>query len=274
MTRARPQLQHPQESSPRPLLCTGYFSFFWLARSCGSACGVVYEPVAYPDTVPTCARRKTSWQEISPPTMHAGPPGTRSYSPSLAYRPTAPGRSSRSWVWQPLSSSFYVAFTTTRRPGFAALVGMTYNLNLSQLFFEANLISESTATFAVSGVAALLLVSYQRLRDKGRAWPWLLLLGLLAAFATLARPQFIFLPLLIATLIGYASYTRAGARAWRSAGCAGLVFLTSIVPILGWCWFNYVEGRLLHHLNRDWAVPDGPHAGFCRACPRPLRDHP
>ena len=79
------------------------------------------------------------------------------------------------------------------------------------------------------------------IRDKGRVWPWLLLLGLLAAFATLARPQFIFLPLLIATLIGYASHTRAGARAWRSAGCAGLVFLTSIVPILGWCWFNYAK---------------------------------
>ena len=136
---------------------------------------------------------------------------------------------------------FYIAFALTRRPGFAALAGMTYNLNLSQLFFEANLISETTTTLATTGVAALLLLSYQRIRDNGRVWPWLLGVGLVAAFATLTRPQFIFLPLLIATLIGYASHTRAGARAWRSAGRVGLVFLASIVPILGWCWFNYAK---------------------------------
>ncbi len=136
---------------------------------------------------------------------------------------------------------FYVAFALTRRPGLAALVGMTYNLNLSQLFFEANLVSETTATFATTGVAALLLVSYQRIHDKRRVWPWLLGLGLMAAFATLTRPQFLFLPLLIATLIGYASRGRTGTGIWRPAGRIGLAFLTSTALILGWCWFNYAK---------------------------------
>ncbi len=116
---------------------------------------------------------------------------------------------------------FYIAFVLTRRPGLAALVGMTYNLSLSQLFYEANLFF-GTTTFATTGVAALLLVSYQRIHDKRRVWPWLLGLGLLAAFATLTRPQFVFLPLLIATLIVYASRGQADRRVWGSAGRIGL----------------------------------------------------
>jgi hypothetical protein len=201
----------------------------------------VYEPVAYPDTGTYMRPAQNILARDFSTYDGRRPPG---YPLVLAIAGLSPNRA---WAVQSLMGLatsiflFYVAFTTTRRPGFAALVGMTYNLNLSQLFFEANLISESTATFAVTGVAALALLSYQRLSDKGRVWPWLLLLGLFAAFATLARPQFIFLPLLIAALIGYASYTRAGARGWRSAGRVGLVFLTSIVPILGWCWFNYAK---------------------------------
>jgi len=136
---------------------------------------------------------------------------------------------------------FYVAFVLTRRPGLAALAGMTYNLNLSQLFYEANLLSETTTTFATTGVAALLLISYQRIHDKRRVWPWLLGLGLLTAFATLTRPQFVFLPLLTATLIGYASLGQPGTRVWRSAGRIGLTFLTSTVLVLGCCWFNYAK---------------------------------
>ncbi len=199
----------------------------------------VYEPVAYPDTGSYMRPAQNILARDFSTYDGRRPPG---YPLVLAIAGLSPNRA---WAIQSLMGLatsvllFYVTFALTRRPGFAALVGMTYNLNLSQLFFEANLISESTATFAITGVAALLLVSYHRLRAKRRVWPWLLLLGLFAAFATLARPQFIFLPLLIATLIGYASHTWAGTRGWRSAGRIGLVFLTSFVPILGWCWFNY-----------------------------------
>jgi hypothetical protein len=201
----------------------------------------VYEPVAYPDTGSYMVVAKSILTGDFSNYEARRPPG---YPLVLAIAGLSPHRA---WAIQSLMGMaisvllFYVAFALTWRPGFAALVGMTYNLNLSQLFFEANLISETTATFAITGVAALFVVSYQRLRDNRRVWPWLLLLGLFAAFATLARPQFIFLPLLMATLIGYASHSRADARAWRSAGRVGLVFLTSIVPILGWCWFNYAK---------------------------------
>ncbi len=201
----------------------------------------VYEPVAYPDTGSYMRMAKIILTGEFADYDGRRPPG---YPLILAAAGLSPNRA---WAIQStigLATSvllFYVALALTYRPSFAAIIGMTYNLNLSQLFFEANLVSETTATFAISGVVALLLVSYQRLRDNRRVWPWLLALGLFAAFATLTRPQFAFLPVLIATLIGYTSYTRAGARSWRWASHLGVSFLTSTVLILGWCSFNYAK---------------------------------
>ncbi len=201
----------------------------------------VYGPVAYPDTGTYMRPAQNILAGDFSNYEGRRPPG---YPLVLAIAGLSPHRA---WALQMLMGLaisvllFYVAFALTRRPGLAALVGMTYNLNLSQLFFEANLVSETTSTFAITGVVALLLVSYQRIHDKRRVWPWLLGLGLMAAFATLTRPQFIFLPLLIATLIAYASHTRTGARFWRSAGHVGLAFVTSTVLILGWCGFNYAK---------------------------------
>lgn len=201
----------------------------------------IYEPVVYPDTGTYMRPAQNILDRDFSTYDGRRPPG---YPLVLAIAGLSPDRV---WVVQSLMGLatsfllFYIALATTRRPGFATLIGMTYNLNLSQLFFEANLISESTATFAIVAVAALLFVSYERIRAERHVWLWLFFLGLVSAFATLARPQFIFLPLLIGTLIGYACYTCKGSTAWRSAGRVGLVFLTSIVPVLGLCWFNYAK---------------------------------
>ena len=201
----------------------------------------VYGPVAYPDTG-TYMRPAQNILERDFSTYDGR--RTPGYPLVLAIASLSP---EGTWALQMLMGVaisvllFYVAFVLTRRPWLAAFAGMTYNLNVSQLFYEANLLSETTTTFATTGVAALLLVSYRRLHDKRRVWPWLLGLGLLAAFATLTRPQFVFLPVLIATLIGYASLRQPGTKGWRSVGRISLTLLTSAVLVLGWCWFNYAK---------------------------------
>jgi hypothetical protein len=200
----------------------------------------VYGPVAYPDTGTYMVVAKSILAGDFTEYEGRRPPG---YPLVLALAGLSPDRA---WAIQSLMGLatsvllFYVVFTLTRSPGVAALGGMTYNANLSQLFFEANLLAETTATFAITLVVAVFLACEQRLRDKRRVWRWGLVLGLIAAFATLTRPQFIFLPLLLAVLIGYAAY-REGARVWSSAGWVGLTCLTSTVLILGWCWFNYAK---------------------------------
>jgi hypothetical protein len=201
----------------------------------------VYGPVAYPDTGTYMRPAQNILARDFSTYDGRRPPG---YPLVLAIAALSPDAT---WALQMLMGLaisvflFYVAFVLTRSPALAALAGMTYNLNLSQLFYEANLVSETTTTFATTGVAALLLLSYRRIHDKRRVWPWLLGLGLLTAFATLTRPQFVFLPVLTATLIGYASWGRAGTSIWRSAGRIGLTFLTSTVLVLGCCWFNYAK---------------------------------
>ena len=51
---------------------------------------------------------------------------------------------------------FYLTLQLTNRAWWAALLGMTYNLDLAQLFYEANLTSETMTTLAVTGTVSLL----------------------------------------------------------------------------------------------------------------------
>src|SRR6266540_2883987 len=100
---------------------------------------------------------------------------------------------------------FYTAYQLTGKPGCAFFVGLTYDLNLGQLFFEANLIPETATTFFVTGTAVLLALIHRRFKDKN-APIWLLIVaGMFAGCAAMARPQFVFLPILLAVLVGYGS---------------------------------------------------------------------
>src|SRR6266545_5702251 len=81
---------------------------------------------------------------------------------------------------------FYMAYELTGKHGFAFLMGMTYNLNLGQLFFEANLIPETETTLFVTSTAALLALIHRRCRDRSSGWI-LILAGTLAGGAVMAR---------------------------------------------------------------------------------------
>ena len=235
---------------------------------------LVYGPVSYPDTGTYMRLAQNILTGDFSTYDGRRPPG---YPLVLAIAGLSP---EVTWALQMLMGLaisvllFYIAFTLTRRPGLAALAGMTYNLNLSQLFFEANLVSETTTTLAVTGVAALFLVSYQRIRDNRRVWPWLLLLGLFAAFATLARPQFIFLPLL--------DRHSDRLRLVHPGGCPSLALgrpcwsrLSDVNrPHPGLVLVQLREVWFLYHLDSDGAKPDGPLPGLYRAGTRALRDHP
>jgi len=199
----------------------------------------VYSPVAYPDTESYMAVARSI---VAGDFSQYEARRTPGYPLVLALAGLSPGRV---WWLQSLMGLaisallFYLVLSLTGRPGLAALGGMAYSLNLAQLFFEANLIAETTATLAITAVGVLCFIAYRRIRDGRRVWPWLLVLGLSAAFATLTRPQFVFLPVMIAATVGYAAFVRAR-LGWRSAGHVAVTFLTPVVAILGFCGFNYV----------------------------------
>jgi hypothetical protein len=63
------------------------------------------------------------------------------------------------------------------------------------------------------------------------------LLGLLGGWATLVRPQFVFLPPLLAALVAFGS--APGLRLATSR--ATLVVVPGLALVLGWCAFNYAR---------------------------------
>lgn len=135
---------------------------------------------------------------------------------------------------------FYVALLMTGRPGFAFLSGMTYHLNLQQLFLESGLMSETASTLSVVAVVAAMMNAFRRLREGRRAAGMLLLLGVLAGAAILTRPQYVFLPLLLPLLVAYAS---SGVRVLSAAAIksGSLAALPALLLVLGWCALLYVK---------------------------------
>jgi len=128
---------------------------------------------------------------------------------------------------------FFIALHMTGRPGVAFAAGLSYSLNLQQLFLEAALLTEPLTTFMIAAMVLALLVTLRRLRSGGSAIGLAVLVGACGAAAIMVRPQFIFLPLLLPPLVIYAA---SGLR-WPSAralGHAALVVLPIALAVLGW----------------------------------------
>jgi hypothetical protein len=136
---------------------------------------------------------------------------------------------------------FYVGWRVSGRGWFGALTALTHTLNLQQLFFEANLITESLTTFfiaALLAVAAWLLFSCH----KRHLWQILLMAlvgGIITGLATLTRPLFVFMPFWTAFFL---------LVSWRAAappkvrwGAALVTGLTGLV-LIG-AWVNFIHQR-------------------------------
>jgi len=111
--------------------------------------------------------------------------------------------------------------------GLAFAVGALQPLTLNQLFFEANILTETLATFLVLASILLLLRAMRGVAGIGLAT----LVGLCTAAATLTRPQFIYLgPLYLVALF---------IAAWGHDKRRLVAFVVAFaLPILGWALFN------------------------------------
>lgn len=128
---------------------------------------------------------------------------------------------------------FAIGLHMTGRPAVAFVAGLSYHLNLQQLFLEASILTEALTTFFVAATVAALLATMRRLRQGSQALGPALLAGACGAAAIMVRPQFIFLALLLPVLLGYAA---SGLR-WpsgRALGHALLVALPIVLAVLGW----------------------------------------
>jgi 4-amino-4-deoxy-L-arabinose transferase-like glycosyltransferase len=138
---------------------------------------------------------------------------------------------------------FYIGWKITGRGWFGALAALLHTFNAQQIFFEADLMTETLATFwlalAFAGMAYLL--DDQPNGEARAGWKLIgaaTLTGLAAGLALITRPLYIYLPLWTAffLVIGLRS-SKPGVR-WASA----VVALLPGLIVAGW-WVNFIHDR-------------------------------
>ena len=94
---------------------------------------------------------------------------------------------------------FYLGWRLSGRGWFGVLAALAHTLNLGQLFFEANLLTETLTTFYL----AFIYVGYFWLlgQESRPRWGLALGMGLATSLALLTRPLFIFLPVWVGLFI-------------------------------------------------------------------------
>ncbi len=123
---------------------------------------------------------------------------------------------------------FYIGYQLTQSPRFAAFIGLAHALNPSQFFFEASMLTESITIFLL----ALALAGLLYLLKKPTLW-LALLISLITALAGLARPLFVFVPVLFAVYL-FINFPRR----WVLALAISLPAL-----ILFGAWVNFVQEK-------------------------------
>jgi 4-amino-4-deoxy-L-arabinose transferase-like glycosyltransferase len=138
---------------------------------------------------------------------------------------------------------FYIGWKITGRGWFGALVALLHTLNAQQILFEADLMTETLATFwlalTFAGMAYLL---EDHPDGEVRATGWLVfvaaLTGLAAGLSLITRPLYIYLPFWMAffLLVGWKS------RRWSLRWAAAVAVLLPGLILAGW-WVNFIHER-------------------------------
>jgi len=133
---------------------------------------------------------------------------------------------------------FYITWRIGGRGWLAGLVALVHTLNPQQIFFEANLLTETLTTFLIIlSMAFLTGILYSKKPALWKALGLALLTGLVASFAALTRPLFIFLPFWMAFFLLVFWYAKPRIR-WGGALLVGL----SGAVVIG-LWINFINQR-------------------------------
>jgi hypothetical protein len=150
---------------------------------------------------------------------------------------------------------FFVGWQVSRSPVFGAVAALAHTLNLGQVFFETDLLSETLATFwLMLALGCVFLAIYRKIPHLWLAW---LGAGLFSALAGITRTLYLFMPFWIGLFLALAGsgwpFTRpAKGRLGfeRRAICFNfrpllLASLPAILIIGAWVGFLYEKYRIL-----------------------------
>lgn len=124
---------------------------------------------------------------------------------------------------------FMIGWKASGKPWVGGLAALAHTLNPGQFFFEANLLTETLATFLL---ALSLLGAFIWLDRPKRRSLWLGLgIGICAALAVLTRPLFIFMPVWLAVFLTFSFEKRKIKFNWKPL--VG-VLLPAVLLVGGW----------------------------------------
>jgi hypothetical protein len=129
---------------------------------------------------------------------------------------------------------FWIGWRLTGSVRFGAAAGLAHTLNAGQLFFEANLLSESLTTFWLALLLAGVVLALEK-REHPR-WALWLGVGLCAGLAGMTRSLFLFFPAWV--VVALALFIRGWGRRLQMA----LAVLLPGMILLG-LWVNFMNTR-------------------------------
>lgn len=138
---------------------------------------------------------------------------------------------------------YYIGLQVSGKAWFGGVLALAHSLNLGQLFFEANLLTETPTTFWI--MLSLAGMAFWLYHPKHRS-SWLACgLGLVSTVAALTRPLFIYLPFWLLLFLWVDS------RPLKSPFQTLKRVSTFLLPVivLFSLWINFIHSRF-----HDWAL--------------------
>jgi 4-amino-4-deoxy-L-arabinose transferase-like glycosyltransferase len=142
---------------------------------------------------------------------------------------------------------FYLGWQITRRSWLGGIAALSHTLNIGQLFFEPNILSETLTTFLIS--LTLAGITFWLYHPQRRSLFLASGLGLAASLALLVRPLFIYFPFWILLFLVIDRQEKEGS--WFPVQLnlpAAVAFLLPVTFITGG-WVNHI-----HNQFGDWSL--------------------
>ncbi|OGN93063.1 MAG: hypothetical protein A2Z71_03485, partial [Chloroflexi bacterium RBG_13_50_21] len=252
---------NPAASTKQPASPTIWLAIVFLVALVERVLVIVfYQPVSYGDTPSYRRLADTVLQGFS------NYDGTR--TPGYPVFLALTGSDVQVWLTQLLLGLittlllFYIGWKLTDKAWFGGLIALAHTLNLGQLFFESNLLTESLTTFLIILTMAGMLTWL--INPKLRS-PWLaFLLGLISAFTLLVRPLFLYLPLFLLIFLWLSSRRIVSPASFsaevgsekdlepilkhRFQPRSGMAFVIPVILLLGG-WLTFI-----HKNFGDWSL--------------------
>ncbi len=96
---------------------------------------------------------------------------------------------------------FYLGWRLSGRSWFGALLSLIHSINLGQLFFEANLMTETLTTFYLAAAFAGVYILLQQ--ETRPHWALSATTGVVVSLALLTRPLFVYLPVWVVLFLTF-----------------------------------------------------------------------